>query len=227
MINSDEALNVIAGLVPINRDMLELSDGFCGSYPACWLQYTSGSSEDTQVCRDLVVFADDALHWFHCSVYADQFEECALNIEYMMDAPYLVELTEPQLLALKPGDANYILAHVQYEDETTALVDDLLWINGDDEATLAQYNIPIDQVANDYAIVNIGDEQYHPFAISDKGKYSAIFYDEMSFAQTDCTFPDFLAVLEKRSTEYGVQAMLANVCFAGDTIISIEEQYIP
>lgn len=79
---AEQAVSLIAPYAYTEPEKIEITaQGSLDGYPAYALSYVIGSNEDTQLCRDLLVTAEDAVHWFHCSVYADWFEDYESLIE--------------------------------------------------------------------------------------------------------------------------------------------------
>ena len=228
--NSSEAIYEIGKIVPINEDSLEITDGlsFYG-YPAAALSYTTGGNEDLQICRDMAVLGDDALHWFHCAVYADWFNDYEEVIENWIDKAYLVQVTEEQLTALRPGQASAEFADIQYFDDATMLVKDYMWIDNSDEALLDEYGIEPDPVQR-YSLVVKGDGSYYPRPMNEYAYYDYLYYTDTTESGFDyiivMCMDEFSDELEARCAQWDGAAMFVQLTYAGDTVIGVHEVFI-
>lgn len=104
------------------------------------------------------------------------------------------------------------------------LVDDVLWIDGDDTETLNKCGIRPEDVANDYALYNESEEWLAFTTISsatfrivhmdpDNGNVSAQPVEQVDFC--------------KYMSETGNVGILAKVTIEGESILSVEEIYTP
>lgn len=228
--NADEAVQDIANQLHIAAGKIDYSETSSYDVPALILDYKIGSNEDTQYCRDVAMLGDDALHWFHCAVYADWFSEYEESLLSLFDSLYLAELTTDQLLALQPGSASSVFAEIRYKDKKTILVNDLQWINGDDIEELKAHGIDPDDVYNDYAVVELGDSIYYEYPLYQKAHCSFISYDgqgSAGFSQIDCSAGEFMPQLKEYCQSYEQAAMAVDILFAGEDIIAVDEVYIP
>lgn len=104
-------------------------------------------------------------------------------------------------------------------------VDDVLWIDGDDEATLSDHGIPPDEVTNDYAIVN-EQEKWLAYTATQSTLFRVQYDEDYAPNPHDVSLEEFHQyMLDTR--EYGI---LAEVTVSGtddSTVVKVEEVYTP
>jgi hypothetical protein len=109
----------------------------------------------------------------------------------------------------------------------TLLLDDVLWINGDDLETLKKYGIDPDDVTIDYALVN-ENEEWVPFTAAENATFRMMMFDgensphiyasEMELAD----FVELMYIGEDHSSQF-----LAEVTIEDGKVLRVEEVWVP
>jgi hypothetical protein len=111
----------------------------------------------------------------------------------------------------------------QPDDQLRLLIDDVLWINGDDKETLKKYGFNPDEVANDYELYN-EVEVWVPVITFPETTFRISVYDDEGI-------PQYREVERERFKQHLNQSenyrILAKVTVAGEYIFSVGEVYIP
>jgi predicted small lipoprotein YifL len=135
------------------------------------------------------------------------------------------------------GDGGYrdVVAYVRLDPSETAggawlLIDELLWINGDDIETLAKYGIDEDDVNNDYVIIN-EVEEWVSHTAADNAVFRVEFnqgdYDEW-FNRRELGREEFMAYVAYVMENFYDGAVLADVTIDGNgSVTRVAERYVP
>lgn len=162
-------------------------------------------------------------------MYADWFSDYEEVIENWIDKAYLVQVTEEQLTALRPGQASAEFADIQYFDDATMLVKDYMWIDNSDEALLDEYGIEPDPVQR-YSLVVKGDGSYYPRPMNEYAYYDYLYYTDTTESGFDyiivMCMDEFSDELEARCAQWDGAAMFVQLTYAGDTVIGVHEVFI-
>jgi hypothetical protein len=133
------------------------------------------------------------------------------------------------------GEYRSVVAYVRIDPSKTdgdawILIDELLWIDGDDIATLTKYGIDEDDVANDYVLINEVEEWvYH--AVADNAVFRVEFnqgdYDEW-FNRRELGREEFIAYVAYVMENFYDGAVLADVTIDEyGLVVGVAEIYVP
>jgi hypothetical protein len=114
-------------------------------------------------------------------------------------------------------------SETQADGQLRLLIDDLLWINGDDKETLKKYGIDPENITNDYALYN-EVEEWLPYITNPEATFRISIYDDEGF-------PKYQEVdharFAKHLTEWEDRSILAKVTVVMGYIVAVNEIYVP
>jgi hypothetical protein len=173
----------------------------------------AGSNADTHFATSF---------WFHVYTYPDyeiRLYDVASDSELSLDE-WRGETGEIPALTFH--------AYVKFgkkvaDGQFQLLIDNFLWINGDDRETLKKYGFDPDNVDNDYEIYN-EIEEWVPVITFPETKYKIFVYNEEgvgSYYDVDQEW------FRQHLCEWEGKTIVAKVTVAGEYIFSVDEIYIP
>jgi hypothetical protein len=113
----------------------------------------------------------------------------------------------------------------QPDGELRLLIDDLLWIDGDDTKTLEKYGFDPKEVTDDYELYN-EVEKWVPVVTFPETTFNILYYDESSVPYIKSRDVDRARFKQYLCKESG-DRIFAKVTVAGEYIFSVREIYLP
>lgn len=104
-------------------------------------------------------------------------------------------------------------------------VDEVLWIDGEDEDLLSIYGVSPDEVDNDYVIVNIS-EYWQLYVVWEETTFFLQYDQDYELNPREVSYEEFRQYMFN-VLEYGILAEITLTGMDESTVLRVEEKYVP